>query len=164
MNQFGLAFHHLGLAVKRTDRAFAFMQGLGYRIGPQVYDPLQRVNLAMCDAPVMPSIEVISPADVPGPLDPILRYHSELVYHMCYATADLAESLAMIKSDGHRITEICKPTPAILFSGRLVSFYLVYGFGVIEILQEESVRSEMDPRNKESTECSTHRQITTASQ
>jgi len=48
MKQFGLEFHHLGLAVRQAEGAIAFLRGLEYLIGRQVYDPLQKVNLVLC--------------------------------------------------------------------------------------------------------------------
>ena len=71
-NKWGLAFHHLGLAVKDPEAAAHFLTGLGYRIGPTIFDPLQNVHLAMCAHDQMPDVEIISPADGPGPLDKLL--------------------------------------------------------------------------------------------
>lgn len=45
---FGLVFHHFGLAVNSPAPAFAFLKELGYENGPSMFDPLQGVNLAMC--------------------------------------------------------------------------------------------------------------------
>jgi len=47
MTGFGLAFHHLGLAVSRPDEAVTFLTGLGYAIGDRVFDPEQNINLAL---------------------------------------------------------------------------------------------------------------------
>ena len=40
-NKYGLTFHHLGLAAAVPDVAVSLLRGLGYRIGPAVFDPLQ---------------------------------------------------------------------------------------------------------------------------
>jgi methylmalonyl-CoA/ethylmalonyl-CoA epimerase len=135
MERFGLKFHHLGLAASQPDLATRFMAGLGYRIGAVVHDPLQKVNLVMCESDRMPAVEVISPAAGPGPLDRILAQNSELIYHLCYETEDLARSVEQIKRDGHRIICVSPAKPAVLFGYRPVSFYMVKGFGVIEILE-----------------------------
>ena len=93
-NKWGLAFHHLGLAAKDPEAAAQFLTGLGYRIGPIIFDPLQNVHLAMCGHDQMPDVEIISPAEGPGPLDKLLSTHKDgLVYHMCYTCADLDGSL-----------------------------------------------------------------------
>ena len=43
-NKWGLVFHHLGLAAKDPEAATHFLTGLGYRIGPMIFDPLQNVH------------------------------------------------------------------------------------------------------------------------
>jgi hypothetical protein len=124
------------LAVKDHEAAAHFLTGLGYRIGPTIFDPLQNVRLAMCAHDRMPDVEIISPADGPGPLDKLLSSHKdELVYHMCYTAADLDSSLDALESD-FSVRSIAPPTEAILFGGKRVSFYLVEGVGLIEIIDE----------------------------
>lgn len=129
-----LSFHHFGLAVRRPDKAFAFLQTLGYRAGAEVYDPLQSVNLAMRHHPTMPDVEVIWPGDAPSPIDALIKGGKSLVYHLCFATEDASRALADLGDAGHQVIEIAAPKPAILFGGLPVSFHNVLGFGVIEII------------------------------
>ena len=129
-----LRFHHFGLAVRRPQKAFAFLDSLGYRASRQVYDPLQSVNLAMRYHATMPSVEVIWPGDASSPIDNLIEGHRSLVYHLCYATKDADQALADLQAAGHQIVEIAPPKPAILFGNIPVSFHNVLGFGVIEII------------------------------
>jgi len=137
-NKWGLTFHHLGLAVKEPQPAVAFLTGLGYEEGRTVFDPLQNVNLAMLTHRAMPDVEIIFPAGSAGPLDDLLSHHKAgLVYHVCYTSDDLDASLAAIEADGRlRLFEVSSPKPAVLFDGKPVSFYVVGGFGLIEIIDE----------------------------
>jgi hypothetical protein len=137
-NKWGLVFHHLGLAVKDPLAATHFLTGLGYEIGPTILDPLQNVHLAMGVHDEMPDVEIISPAGSEGPLDKLLSTHKDgLVYHMCYICADLDRSLDALEGDeGLTVHSIAPPTEAILFGGKRVSFYLVEGVGLIEIIDE----------------------------
>lgn len=135
MNEYNLTFHHLGLAVTQKEKAIRFIKGLGYEIGEEVYDPLQKVNLIMCQSEVMPHIEIITRSHEPGPLEAILKDRTELIYHVCFSTSDLESSLNSIKAQGHRILCISPPKPAVLFPKSDVSFYLVNGFGLIEIIR-----------------------------
>jgi len=135
MNKYELTFHHLGLAVKHPEKAISLLEGLGYDIGPTVKDNLQNVNLVLCTSQSMPSIEVISETETAGPLASILSLKSSMIYHVCYETESLANSLDAIKRDNHRVIPISQPKPAVLFSGRHVSFYHIDGFGMIEILE-----------------------------
>jgi methylmalonyl-CoA/ethylmalonyl-CoA epimerase len=136
MAGFGLTFHHLGLAVPRPDEAVTFLSGLGYDIGNRIFDPEQNVNLVLCRHPQMPAVEIICPGHGPGPIDKFVARHAGgIVYHACYETTDLAASLAAIEAVKLRPLCVSPPRPAVLFDGRAVSFYMVVGMGLIEILE-----------------------------
>ena len=132
---FGLTFDHLGLATRSPEKAIAFLEGLGHQPGVLTYDPLQRVNLIYCSSTAMPAVEVIVPVDDSGPLTAILADRDEAMYHTCYRSSDVDASVAAIKKAGHRIVQLTTAQPAVLFGGKRVSFYLVRGFGLIEILE-----------------------------
>lgn len=132
-----LTFHHFGLAVRRPDKAFAYLKSLGYTEGRQVYDPLQCVNLAMRYHPAMPDVEVIWPGEVPSPIDNLVKGGKSLIYHLCYVTAQAEQALADLRGAGLQIVEIAPPKPAVLFGGVPVSFHNVIGVGLIEIIHGE---------------------------
>jgi methylmalonyl-CoA/ethylmalonyl-CoA epimerase len=134
LNQYGLIFHHLGLAVRKPKPAAKFLAGLGYTIPDVVRDDLQNVNLMLCTGPGMPAVEIIYPTETPGPLAPILKSQATVIYHMCFETQNLEKSMAALEAD-NRVFLVSAPQPAVLFGGRKVSFYIVAGFGVIEILE-----------------------------
>jgi hypothetical protein len=133
--QYGLKFHHLGLAVKQPDSAVRFLSGLGYQIGPAVRDELQNVHLALCIRRGMPAVEIVYPTETPGPLAPILKSNASMIYHICYESRNREKSLSALDADKNLIVLLSAPRPAVLFGGRKVSFYAVAGFGVIEILE-----------------------------
>ena len=137
MKGYGLRFHHLGLAVSKPERAVRFLEGLGYTAGERQFDQGQNVNLIWCEAPGQPAVEIIFPAEGPGPLDSILSRYPEMVYHICYSTSDAQAALAKLKGDGHRVLPVSGAKDAPLFGGRKVSFYQVSGFGLIEIVEEQ---------------------------
>jgi catechol 2,3-dioxygenase-like lactoylglutathione lyase family enzyme len=136
MNDFGLSFDHLGLAVRRPETALALLRGLGYRPGAAVFDPEQNVNLCMCTHDTMPAVELISPGTGKSPVDGLVaRFSNGIVYHLCYAAADLDATLARMEEAKLRVECVAPPKPAILFGGRRVSFYMVAGAGLIEIIE-----------------------------
>lgn len=137
LEAYGLRFHHFGLAARQPERARAFLHGLGYAVGQTVFDPEQNVNLIMGAHPVMPDVEIISPGPEAGPVDQILKEHSGIVYHLCFETDDLAATLDALAADGVGVLTVSRPRPAVLFDERRVSFYLVRGFGLIEILEKQ---------------------------
>jgi hypothetical protein len=136
MDPWDLTFHHLGLAVKKPDRALRFLESLGYTCGlPAVRDDLQNVNLIMCTHPRMPAVEIVFPTETPGPLERILAAKPEMVYHLCYQTPSIEQAVRRIEESANRVICVSGATPAILFDNHLVAFYHVAGFGLIELLQ-----------------------------
>lgn len=134
-DRFGLRFDHFGLAVSEPKRACAFLADLGYEIGPRIHDSLQKVNLIFCRSAAMPAVELIFPAESPGPLDSILVGRTEIIYHLCFECDSEVKSIAAMKESGHRVVCVSTQKPAALFGGQPVSFFLVRGFGLIEIVQ-----------------------------
>ena len=143
MNQFGLRFHHFGLAVPGSDDAFRFLKALGYRLGPTIFDPLQMVNLAMCTHREMPDVEVVWPSDVASPIDGLLRRNGPMVYHLCFFAASARVAIASLEQAGFNMALIREAKPAVLFGGREVSFYSVDGIGVIELIDGEPLHPDM---------------------
>jgi catechol 2,3-dioxygenase-like lactoylglutathione lyase family enzyme len=137
-NKWGLVFHHLGLAASDPEAAAHFLAGLGYRIGPMILDPLQNARVGICAHDHMPDVEIITPGEGEGPLDKLLKAHKDgLVYHMCYTSADLDRSLEALEGDSQlSVYSVAPPKEAVLFGGKRVSFYLVEGVGLIEIIDE----------------------------
>jgi|ERR1700743_2343623 hypothetical protein len=129
-----LTFHHFGLAVSDPEEAFLYLASLGYTEGNCVFDPLQRVNLAMRHHVLMPDVEVIWPGEGPSPIDNLVKRTGSMIYHLCYTCPDPEATLFALEAAGLKIMPISPPTPAILFRGRDVSFHHIAGFGLIEIL------------------------------
>jgi len=133
---FGLAFHHFGLAVRKSDSARKMLTGIGYRCGKEIYDPLQEVMLIWCEHVSMPAVEIVAPTNKPGPLDAILSAADATLYHLCFGAASIEASVSAIRDAGIRVIPVVPPKPAVLFGGRQVGFYQVRGFGLIEIVEE----------------------------
>ncbi len=134
LNHLGLKFHHFGLAVRTPATAFRYLKALGYREGTPVYDPLQRVNLAMCYHADMPDVEVIWPGDEPSPIDKLIKRSGSMIYHLCYTTDDPEAALEAMAAAGLDVLPVSQPEPAVLFGGRPVSFYVVADVGLIELI------------------------------
>jgi hypothetical protein len=138
VNDFGITFHHFGLAVREPQSAFLYLKSLDYSVGEEVYDPLQRVNLAMCHHEEMPDIEVIWPGNEPSPIDTMLKREDSRIYHLCYTTDDPDVTIARMLAAGLSVLPVTKPEPAVLFGGLFVSFYVVEGIGLIELIEKKS--------------------------
>lgn len=132
-----LSFHHHGLAVKKDEKALTMLGLLGYTIGENIYDPLQNVHVRLCTSPAHPAVEIVTPGpDGKSPIDTLISKYDELIYHVCYETDDLEETLTTLEDAGLRCLCISERKPAILFGGRHVSFYKIPGWGIIELLEK----------------------------
>jgi len=124
--------------VPEPEPAFRYLAALGYAVGEQAYDPLQRVNLALRHHAVMPDVEVIWPRQgEASPLDKLLERSGAQVYHWCYAVEDVAAVLRGLEQLELCVLPVTPPTPAVLFGGREVSFYQIDGFGLIELIHAD---------------------------
>lgn len=138
MNEFGMHFHHLGLAVRRPEAAFHYLKSLGYSDGAAFFDPLQQVNLAMRYHAVMPAVEVIWPGDGPSPIDSMIKRGSgAMIYHLCYMSNDVEATVNAIDAAGLEIMPLGSAKPAVLFGGLEVSFYSITNVGIVELIQGE---------------------------
>lgn len=132
-----LRFHHMGLAVRSDETAAEFLTWMGYVCGPLVYDLEQDVRLRMCEKTGAPSVEIVTFGKGDGPLSQMLKRFDQLIYHTCYEVDDRDRALVSLENSGFRVTLASPPRPAILFGNRLVSFHLVPGFGLIELLSAQ---------------------------
>jgi methylmalonyl-CoA/ethylmalonyl-CoA epimerase len=144
MTQVGmLRFHHFGLAARIPARAVEFLQTLGYSCAEPIHDPLQGVDLRWCTRANAPPVEVVSAIDDHSTLASILAEQGTSFYHLCYETAGTtASAIDLMRSRGARVVTVREPLPAILFEGRLVSFHMVHGFGVIELVEPSLTADE----------------------
>ena len=128
-------FHHFGLACASEEGALKILPCMGYSLGEKVHDIHQGVFLRLCINPLMPSLELITPATEASPINPFLRKNGELIYHTCLEVESVERFESSLRSLGIDFFCLSKPKPAILFGGNLVSFYKISGFGLVELLE-----------------------------
>jgi len=133
-------FHHFGLAVSSPENAFRYLAALGYTEGAVEYDPLQQVNVAMRHHGTMPDVEVIWPGEGPSPIDRIIKGRDGVIYHLCYTTLDADLTIASLRQTGLQVHTVSEPRPAVLFGGLNVSFHIVAGVGLIELIHGQPTR------------------------
>lgn len=129
-----MRFHHFGLASARPQACTDFLVAMGYQVGETIYDPAQNVHLAMAVHPRQPAVEIVSPGPTPGPITALISTDREGLYHVCYECDDIDAAVVSMKQNGLRVVCISPPLPALLFGGRSVSFFVIAGFGLIEVL------------------------------
>ena len=102
-------------------------------IGPIVTDPEQRVRVAFVTLEGGERIELIEPI---GDSSPVSRYLTDPrggLYHVCYSTDSLEESISDLR--GRRCMLVSGPTPAAAFAGRRIAFLLTPQRDIIELVE-----------------------------
>ena len=97
LNEVGLRFLHVGVAVLAQSSARRFLEALGYQAGSEQYEHEQNVNISMYAHVDFPCIEVVSPGKGGGPVSTIVEQHkSGVAYHLAFTTENLEESLRLM--------------------------------------------------------------------
>ena len=73
--------------------------------------------------------------DPNGPLRSVLAQAPSSFYHLCWEVPGTDAALAHWAAAGLRVVTVRAPLPAVLFGGRRVSFHVVQGFGLVELLE-----------------------------
>lgn len=132
-----LTFHHLGMAVLRPEKAHNSLRTLGYQIGKEVYDDEQKVYVQMCSSAAFPAIELVHSESDDGPIAVFTELQDETIYHICFETDSIDDTVNEWRAAGIRMIRIKAKTPAPLFERRNVAFYQVEGMGVVELLESQ---------------------------
>jgi methylmalonyl-CoA/ethylmalonyl-CoA epimerase len=135
---YSMRLHHFGLAARDPDRAESFLAAQGFSCKQKVYDPLQDVFLRWCERSESTPVEIVTPPQNDGPLARLLSQQGSSFYHLCYEVDwPLDEAVVKIREAGMRIITVRASMPAVLFGGRSVSFHMIQGFGLVELLEAE---------------------------
>ena len=131
-----MTFSHFGIAVTDFEQSVSLYRQMGYVCSEPVYDPIQNVELVMCNSDTSPDIELVKPVADTSPVRTFLKTGSEAFYHLCFEVDDISKTVERIKKT-HRIMCIKNAQPAVLFGNRNVSFYYIGGVGIYEFLEVE---------------------------
>ncbi len=128
--------HHYGFATKSLDKSAKEFLKLGYSTTSNIIrDEIQGVDLLFIKNKSDHLIELVAPIEgINGPVSDILKRSGSGFYHVCYEVIDLDKSLSYLSQN--RFIVVLKPTPAIAFDNRIISFLYNSNLGLIEILQK----------------------------
>ena len=133
----GLTIHHFGIGTIHPEKTLLALNALGYVEDRRLRDERQGVDLIWCLKGQSPAMEIVSAHGPESPLKSIFARQLDAgLYHMCFEMiAPLAETLDLFESSGLRVMTVRGPLPASLFAGREVSFHIIQGLGLIELLE-----------------------------
>ena len=105
---------------RRPWAARTFVDGLGYRSGPVISDPLQNVNLILCEHDRRPWIEIIYPAGAKAQYRTSSRIIRRVLYTIPVTLPTISIEHSTHEEAALRPKCVLPPTPAILFGGATV--------------------------------------------
>jgi methylmalonyl-CoA/ethylmalonyl-CoA epimerase len=126
-----LEFHHVGVVSSNIARETGQLAVLGYHPESEEFtDPLQGVRGLFLGGQ-SPRLELLSPLDSPGVLEPWIKSKSKL-YHLAYQTPDLPQTLAELRTGGAKL--VVEPVPAVAFAGRPIAFVMLPNMLLVELI------------------------------
>lgn len=131
-----MRFHHFGLLSSNAEASCQLLVNLGYEVSGPIDDSLQNVRAFWGSHKTLPCVEILSPTDTPGPVTNLAKKIRQGVYHLCFEVPDSRAFIEQFGGDG-RVLLVSPPKPAVLFQNRLISFYFVDNFGLVELLERE---------------------------
>lgn len=132
-----MKLHHYGFATKSLHETQKEFEKLGYNtIGGEIIDEIQGVRLQFINNGCDHLIELVAPIqnDIESPVTKILQKNGSNIYHICYEVENIEETISLLKSNRYLV--VLKPTPAVAFNNRRISFLYNSNVGLIEILEK----------------------------
>ena len=135
MNNFGLKFHHLGMATNDLKESISLLKKAGYKVDKIRSNKNYNVKNAICSSRNQPNIEIVSKVNGKSPIDSILKKNTNSIYHICYITKNLEKTLVKLKKAKIHVIKI---TDSYLspFEGVDASFFFIKGMGIVEIMDQ----------------------------
>lgn len=130
-----MQIHHFGFATKSIENSLAEFKKLGYNpVSEKIVDPIQKVELLFINNSDH-LIELIAPLKgEDNPVKKILDKSGSSLYHICYEVENIRDCINTLRAKGFIV--ILKPTPAIAFNNRNISFLYNSHTGIIELLEK----------------------------
>lgn len=129
----GMVFHHVGIACEDMDATARQYEALGYKKGQVVLDELQNIRICFLEHDAMPRLELLSAVDETSPVVQTLKKNGTTPYHICYAVANLEETIKSLKEQ--RFLVVAKPKPACAIENHRVAFLYHKEVGLIELVE-----------------------------
>ena len=136
MKNFGLKFHHLGLATDNPKLTLRILKNIGYKPIKTRSNKNYNVKNIICSSKSHPTVEIVAKMGGKSPIDNIVKKNKNLVYHICYSSKNLKKTLNMMKKKKLSIVKISNSYLSP-FEGVDASFFFLRGIGIIEIMNFE---------------------------
>jgi methylmalonyl-CoA/ethylmalonyl-CoA epimerase len=129
-------FHHVGVACRNLDEETIPWLLLGYSIDEDrsdFEDPIQKIRGRFIVG-AGPRLELLMPTSSDSPIITILSKGIKY-YHQAFMVSSFENAVYESKNMGFKM--ITKPSPAVAFNGRLITFFLMQNMHIIELIEME---------------------------
>lgn len=127
---------HMGIAVRNLSTSAAEYELLGFSRVSEIYEDYARnVNILFMENNQGYRIELIETKDIekPSPIDTILKQAAHIIYHICYKTDSMDDTISELRKNGY--IPVTNLEPAIAFNNKRVCFLLHKKIGFIELVE-----------------------------
>ena len=136
-----LIFHHFGVACADLDNEIRHFSVLGYRQeGGIFHDPIQQIVCCFLTGPG-PRLELIAPDGENSPVTFWLKKGVKY-YHQAFEVGSLTAALEEMRNAGGKV--VSQPAPAVAFNDRQITFVMMPGPILIELIAASKERFEHD--------------------
>jgi len=132
-NSINFKIHHVGIAVKDMGKAKETYKSLGAEVVNEVRDEKRKVHLCFMKMN-NGYVELVAPLSDYSPVSGFLLRNGSGTYHICYEVDDIDRTIDYLKSKGFILVE--RPSEAVLFDGKMVTFLYSKDVGLIELIQK----------------------------
>lgn len=130
-----MLLHHVGIVVADIEKARDdYVNRFGFEVvSDKIHDPEQTAFVLFLRMPGdMSYVELVAPDSPKSKLAAALERGGGL-NHLCYATPDIAATIAAMTKRGMRL--IRTPVPAVAFGGRKIAWLLGKDFALVELVE-----------------------------
>ena len=131
-----LSIDHVGYAVRsiiESLETFVLPLLTPQEVSEITEDPIQKVRIAFVTLRGGGRLELIEPLGEQGPLNELLKDKRGGLYHVCYRTSAIAETVARFQEKGCIL--VSPPVPASAFGGKRVAFVYTPARDLIEFVE-----------------------------
>ncbi|MGD2085191.1 MAG: amino acid adenylation domain-containing protein [Candidatus Aminicenantes bacterium] len=139
---------HIAVAVSDIHRSISHYRSLGFNCGEVVHDPLQQVNVVVCEKPGFDPIELVAGLETGSPISRILDKNGDTPYHLCYRVPNIRAFLQSLEDNNMSYEIASDPKPAQLFDLKDIAFVSVPEVGLIELVEDKHGEYQEEPPGK----------------
>lgn len=134
-----MKIHHFGYLTTSIENSVKEFSRLGYVTFDKLYlDQTRGIKIQFIRSASGELLELIEPTSEASVVKGLMSSSNNKIYHICYYTADIAQTVDSLKEQGFML--ISPPQPSIALNNSNVAFLLSKHAGMIELYEDCSAK------------------------